>query len=275
MSENSFYLVDAFTSQPFAGNPAAVCLLDRPANPAWMQPVAAEMKHSETAFVSLSPVFSPSPPVFGLRWFTPLKEVRLCGHATLASAHALWESGRLDPHQPAVFDTLSGRLAAVKRGAWIEMDFPARLQQPASLPAGLVESLGATPRYSGNNGQTYLLELESEQAVRQLQPDLARLLTLPVKAVIVTAASASPDYDFVSRFFAPAIGIPEDPVTGSAHCYLAPYWANRLGKTQLCAYQASPRGGEVRLASLEGGRVLLAGQAVTVLAGRLEIVKNP
>ncbi len=261
------YLVDAFTSRPFAGNPAAVCLLDQPASPAWMLAVAAEMKHSETAFLT------PTRPAFGLRWFTPLKEVRLCGHATLASAHILWESGRLDPGQPACFDTLSGRLTAVQCGDWIEMDFPARPQQPASLPEGLVEALGAVPRYTGSNGQTYLLELESEQAVRGLQPDLRRLLELPVKAVIVTALCTSPAYDFVSRFFYPAAGIPEDPVTGSAHCYLAPYWAGRLGKGELSAYQASARGGEVRL-RLAGARVILGGQAVTILEGELNINKS-
>jgi predicted PhzF superfamily epimerase YddE/YHI9 len=148
------------------------------------------------------------------------------------------------------------------------MDFPARLQQPASLPAGLAEVLGASPLYVGSNGQTYLLELDREQTVRDLQPDLPRLLELPVKAVIVTAGSVSPGYDFVSRFFAPAIGIPEDPVTGSAHCYLAPYWAGRLGKAELVAFQASARGGEVRM-QLAGERVLLGGQAVTIFDGEL------
>jgi len=262
--KNNLYLVDAFTCRLFSGNPAAVCLLPAATDPAWMQAVAAEMKHSETAFLA------PNSQSFGLRWFTPLKEVRLCGHATLASAHVLWESGRLEPDQPACFDTLSGRLTAARRGDWIEMDFPARHQQPASPPEGLVDVLGASPLYTGSNGQTYLLELESEQVVRDLQPDLPRLLALPVKAVIVTAAAASPAYDFVSRFFAPAIGIPEDPVTGSAHCYLASYWAGRLGKTEMSAYQASSRGGEVRL-RLMGERVILGGQAVTVLAGELKI----
>jgi len=260
---NNLYLVDAFTSRPFAGNPAAVCLLPAPADPAWMLAVAAEMKHSETAFLT------PNPQGYGLRWFTPLKEVRLCGHATLASAHALWQTGLLDSSQPACFDTLSGRLTATRLGDWIEMDFPARPQKPASPPERLAEVLGASPLYVGSNGQTYLLELESEQVVRDLQPDLQRLLDLPVKAVIVTAPSTSPAYDFVSRFFAPAIGIPEDPVTGSAHCYLAPYWAGRLGKTEMSAYQASSRGGEVRM-RLVGERVILGGQAVTVLAGELK-----
>jgi PhzF family phenazine biosynthesis protein len=261
---NNLYLVDAFTSRQYAGNPAAVCLLDEEASPAWMLAMAAEMKHSETAFVT------PALPAFGLRWFTPLKEVRLCGHATLASAHVLWETGRLDPDQPACFDSRSGRLTAIRRGDWIEMDFPTRPYQPDNLPEGLAEVLGADPVYVGCNGQTYLLELKSEQAVRELQPDLRSLLQLPVKTVIVTAPAAPP-YDFVSRFFAPAIGIPEDPVTGSAHCYLAPYWAGRLGKTELLAYQASARGGEVRL-RLAGERVMLGGQAVTVLAGKLKIV---
>jgi predicted PhzF superfamily epimerase YddE/YHI9 len=264
---DKLYLVDAFTSRPFAGNPAAVCLLSEPASPAWMLAIAAEMKHSETAFLT------PTQQGFDLRWFTPLKEVRLCGHATLASAHALWESGRLEHGQPACFDTLSGRLTAIQCGDWIEMDFPVRPQQPASLPEGLVGVLGAAPRYTGSNGQTYLLELESEQAVRGLQPDLRRLLELPVKAVIVTAPCASPAYDFVSRFFYPAGGIPEDPVTGTAHCYLAPYWAGRLGKSEMLAYQVSARGGEVRL-RLAGERVILGGQAVTVMEGQLNLNKT-
>jgi PhzF family phenazine biosynthesis protein len=263
----NLYLVDAFTSQPYAGNPAAVCFLGQPASPAWMLAMAAEMKHSETAFLT------PNQLGFGLRWFTPLKEVRLCGHATLASAHILWESGRLDPGQTACFDTLSGRLTAVQHGDWIEMDFPVRVQQPASLPEGLAEVLGASPLYTGSNGQTYLLEMESEQTVRDLRPDLPRLLELPVKAVIVTARSVTPGYDFVSRFFAPAIGIPEDPVTGSAHCYLAPYWTGRLGKSDLSAYQASARGGEVRL-RLAGERVILGGQAVTVMEAELNLNQN-
>jgi len=262
--KNNLYLVDAFTLRPFSGNPATVCLLSEPAEASWMLALAAEFKHSETAFVA------PNPQGFGLRWFTPLKEVRLCGHATLASAHVLWETRRLDPGQPACFDTLSGRLTAVRRGDWIEMDFPARTQIPASPPEGLVEVLGASPLYVGCNGQTYLMELESEQVVRDLKPDLQRLLDLPVKAVMVTAPGVSPVYDFVSRFFAPAIGIPEDPVTGSAHCYLAPYWAGRLEKSEMTAYQASSRGGDVRL-RLAGERVILSGQAVTVLAGELKI----
>ena len=258
------YQVDAFTSQPFSGNPAAVCLLEKPAFEGWMTSVAAEMNLSETAFLLRKGE------AFNLRWFTPKREVRLCGHATLASAHVLWETGVLRQDQQACFDTLSGRLTANLRGEWIEMDFPARQQAPAQPPEGLLDALGAAPHYVGLGTQNtvYLLELENEAAVRALQPDFARLAALPVRSVIVTARSSSAEFDIVSRYFAPSVGVNEDPVTGSAHCYLTSYWIERLGKTELTAYQASARGGELRLRR-SGERVILCGQAVTVLAGDL------
>ena len=256
------YQVDAFTPTPFAGNPAAVCPLEAPAPEDWMQAVAAEMNLSETAFLH------PEQDGFRLRWFTPRKEVRLCGHATLASAHVLWESGRLAPEEPARFYTLSGPLTAVRRGGWIEMDFPARIHAPAEPPAGLLEALGAKARAVYGREQSYLVELEDEAAVRGLQPNFTLLGQMPVRSVIVPARSADPEYDFVSRYFAPAIGISEDPVTGSAHCSLAPYWAEKLGKQEMRAYQASARGGSLCV-RLSGERVLLCGQAVTVMTGQL------
>jgi PhzF family phenazine biosynthesis protein len=252
--------VDAFTDKPFAGNPAAVCLLPEEREASWMQAVALEMNLPETAFLVRQP------DGFQLRWFTPAVEVDLCGHATLASAHALWEEGHLRPGEQARFHTRSGLLTADQIGDWIELDFPAKPEQQAAPPDGLAEALGATPKYVGRNAFDYIVELDSEQTVRTLTPNLARLGKLPVRGVIVTSRAA--DYDFVSRFFAPASGINEDPVTGSAHCCLGPFWRSRLNKTEFVAYQASPRGGIVRV-RLEGDRVRLGGQAVTVLRGAL------
>ncbi len=259
------YQVDAFTHQAFAGNPAGVCILPGAAPDAWMQALAREMNLSETAFLV------PQVGGFGLRWFTPAVEVKLCGHATLASAHVLWETGALRPDEPARFHTLSGLLVASRSGDWIQMDFPAAPPQTVEAPAGLSEALGVAPRYVASNAlQDCLIEVEDEDTVRRLRPDFTLLGRLPLRGVIVTAAiSASSEYDFVSRFFAPAAGVSEDPVTGSAHCCLGPFWAARLGKAEMVAYQASPRGGVVRV-RLSGDRVLLGGQAVTVMVGELK-----
>jgi predicted PhzF superfamily epimerase YddE/YHI9 len=254
--------VDAFTDRPFSGNPAAVLILSAPADAEWMQLVAREMNLSETAF--LSPRDDGS---FGLRWFTPTVEVDLCGHATLASAHVLWETGRLHPEAEVRFDTQSGRLVARRAGSWIEMDFPATPDQPSAAPAGLSAALGAEPRYVGRSRFDTLVELGSEAEVRELRPDFGRLKQIP-RGVIVTARSSGGEFDFVSRFFAPAAGIDEDPVTGSAHCCLAPYWAKKLGKKELVGYQASARGGVVRVRDA-GPRVILSGQAVSVLRAEL------
>ncbi len=254
--------VDAFTDTPFRGNPAAVCLVPEPQTDLWMQLVAREMNLSETAFLHRQK------DGFSLRWFTPTVEVDLCGHATLASAHVLWEDGHLGPDQQARFHTRSGLLTADRRGAWIEMDFPAKREEPVPAPPGLAEALGVTPKYVGRNQFDYLVEVEAEEAVRSLKPDHTALAKLPVRGVIVTSRAATHEFDFVSRFFAPGSGIPEDPVTGSAHCALGPFWAARLGKKELVAYQASTRGGVVRV-RLADDRVLLGGQAVTVLRGEL------
>jgi PhzF family phenazine biosynthesis protein len=252
------YQVDSFTDHPFAGNPAGVCLLAKPAQPEWMQNVAREMNLSETAFLVRQT------DGFDLRWFTPAAEVRLCGHATLASAHILWQTAVLAPGEQARFHTLSGLLTATQRADWIEMDFPARPAKPVQPPAGLADALGAQFDYIGRDADDYLVELESEAAVRTLRPDITSLEKLPVRGTIVTARASDPRYDFVSRFFAPAFGVSEDPVTGSAHCCLTPYWAEKLGKTEMLAYQASARGGILRVC-LAGARVLLSGQAVTVM----------
>jgi len=254
--------IDAFAAKPFAGNPAAVCVLPAAREASWMQNVAREMNLSETAFLV------PAADGFDLRWFTPVGEVDLCGHATLASAHALWDCGHLKPDQQARFHTRSGLLTADKRGDWIEMDFPVKAEETAAAPPGLTEALGVKPQYVGRNKFDYIVEVESETTLRNLKPNFSLLSEVTARGVIVTALPESNGFDFLSRFFAPAVGINEDPVTGSAHCCLAPYWSKRLGKTELTAYQASARGGVVRL-HLNGDRVLIGGQAVTVLRGEL------
>jgi PhzF family phenazine biosynthesis protein len=256
------FTVDAFTSQPFAGNPAAVCLLSGPKEDRWLQQVAREMNLSETAFLQ------PEGDGHRLRWFTPATEVDLCGHATLAAAHVLWERGRVRPHEPARFQTRSGVLTARCSGREIEMDFPTTPPEEAPAPAGIAEALGVPLRWVGRNRFDYLIEVAEEETVRTLRPNIAALAALPVRGVIVTARGITPGFDFVSRFFAPAAGVPEDPVTGSAHCALAPFWGQRLGKQEMVGYQASPRGGVVRVRNA-GERVFLIGQAVTVLRGEL------
>jgi PhzF family phenazine biosynthesis protein len=257
-----FTQVDAFTDRPFAGNPAAVCLLPSRRDPIWMQQVAREMNLAETAFLLRRS------DGFDLRWFTPAVEVDLCGHATLASAHVLWEEEHLDEREKARFHTRSGVLTASRQGDLIWLDFPCTPDQPLAKSLDLERSLGAPVRYLGRTQFDYLVELESETEVRALEPDLTAMARFPVRGVIVTARSDSRSWDFVSRFFAPGAGVPEDPVTGSAHCGLAPFWATRLGKEELIGYQASARGGVVRV-RLDGDRVHLGGHAVTVLRGEL------
>jgi predicted PhzF superfamily epimerase YddE/YHI9 len=303
------FQVDAFTNRPFAGNPAGVCLLEGPADDGWMQSLAAEMNVAETAYVY------PLEDGFSLRWFTPSVEVDLCGHATLASAHVLWETGQLPQTEPARFQTRSGVLTASPGGEWIELDFPFVAAEPVDPPVGLLEALGVRAVGVYRAGPDYMVELTSESEVRGANPDLTALAKIQTRGVVVTAVapaaaeprsdisgpgvpfavpagagapSASerpgepsapgvmaagssrghPAYDFVSRFFAPAVGIPEDPATGSSHCALGPFWAARLSKTQLTGYQASARGGVVRVRP-EGRRVHIAGQAVTVFRGEL------
>jgi PhzF family phenazine biosynthesis protein len=254
--------VDSFTDRPFAGNPAGVCELPAARDDRWMQHVAAEMNVSETAFVV------PRDGRYDLRWFTPTVEVDLCGHATLASAHVLWEAGRLRADQDARFETRSGLLSARRAGEWIEMDFPADPPAEITLAEGLPQILGCIPVWAGRGRFDLFVEVDSEETVRALKPRLNALAVLPYRGMVVTARCSSGKYDFVSRFFGPAAGIDEDPVTGSAHCALAPYWHRRLGRDEMMGFQASARGGEVRVRP-SGERVLLAGKAVTVLRGEL------
>jgi len=259
-------LIDAFTDAPFAGNPAAVCLLDGDPSDRWRQSVARELGYSETAYLL------PAAGGFALRWFTPTVEVGLCGHATLASAHFLWEEGLAEPDASIRFETKSGPLVARRRASGIELDFPAEPARACPAPAGLLEGLGARAAWVGRNRFDYLVLVAGEKDVRALAPDFPALGSAcgENRGVMVTAVSDDPGFDFVSRYFAPAAGIDEDPVTGSAHCCLGPFWAERLGKTELRAFQASARGG--RLAVRVGEqRVYLGGNAVTIFRGALAV----
>jgi PhzF family phenazine biosynthesis protein len=254
------YQVDAFADEKFTGNPAAVCILDEPMDDAWMQNVAQEMNLSETAFLLRQD------DGFQLRWFTPAMEVELCGHATLASAHILWETGYLYLGEEARFHTLSGLLTVRRLENNIEMDFPAVQVEQAMVPPGLLDALGVEPLFVGKNRFDYLIEVADASTVRAVQPDFGALGKVDARGVIVASRSDREEYDFISRFFAPAAGVNEDPVTGSAHCALGPYWAARLDKLELVAYQASARGGVVWI-QVNGDRVLLGGRAVTVFRG--------
>jgi PhzF family phenazine biosynthesis protein len=255
--------IDAFADRPFSGNPAAVCLLSEPVPDTWMQQVAAEMNLAETAFLLRED------DGFGLRWFTPTVEVDLCGHATLASAHFLWSDGHLKPKAEARFQTRSGLLTARERDGWITLDFPSTPAVLGYPPHGVEEALGCAPVRTGRSVYDFVVEVEDEAAVRAIHPDLRTINEWPARGVIVTARATTPGVDFVSRFFAPASGVPEDPVTGSAHCTLGPWWAAQLGRDDLIGYQASARGGTVRV-EVRGDRVRLGGQAVTVFRGTLE-----
>jgi PhzF family phenazine biosynthesis protein len=263
-------VVDAFTAEPYRGNPAGICILPAAASVEWMQSVAIEMNHAETAFLVKTG------DDYDLRWFTPGGEVDLCGHATLASAHYLWETGALAADEQARFHTRSGLLTAdrllIDGILWIELDFPSEPVSASATPLGFAAMLGAEPVFVGRNRMDYLAELKDESTVRSLQPDMKQIADLSategVRGIIVTAAGAHSEADIVSRCFFPRFQIDEDPVTGSAHCALAPYWIERLGKQEIVAYQASARGGWLRL-RLAGDRVKLRGQAVTTLRGEL------
>jgi predicted PhzF superfamily epimerase YddE/YHI9 len=259
----TIFQVDAFADRPFAGNPAGVCILERAAPERWMQAVAAEMNVAETAFLVRRDDGS-----FDLRWFTPAVEIDLCGHATLASAHVLWEQGILTAGERARFHTNSGELTAWRDGEMIRMDFPGQPVVPSEAPTTLHTALDVPFSFAGKNKVNWLVEVADETAVLALRPEMRSLATVSSCGVIVTAPSNIPERDFVSRYFAPAAGVDEDPVTGSAHCALAPYWAAKLGKNTLTGYQASKRGGTV-WCSVKDDRVVLGGRAITVLRATL------
>jgi PhzF family phenazine biosynthesis protein len=256
------FQVDAFTDKPFAGNPAAVCVLPEAADERWMQHLANEMNLSETAFLVAQD------DGYHLRWFTPAVEVDLCGHATLASAHILWEQGFLPPGSPARFHTRSGLLRAVRKDSWIELDFPAEPEKQVEIPEGLFKAFGTPAQYVGKNRFDFLLEFESADTIRNMSPDFSLLSKFSCRGFIVTSGADTSPYDFICRFFAPAAGVNEDPVTGSAYCCLGPYWAGKLGKKELTGYQASARGGDVKV-GIGDDRVYIGGQAVTVMRGTL------
>lgn len=254
--------VDAFTNVAFAGNPAAVCVLQEPKPEEWMRNVAREMNLSETAFLL------PHDDGYDLRWLTPAVEVDLCGHATVASAHVLWQDGHLPPGRQARFHTRSGLLLADQCGDWIELDFPIKIASVAEPPAELLPALGVHALAVAKNAFDYLVEVESEEILRGMTPDHSMLRKIPVRGVIATSRSSTAGFDFISRFFAPGSGIDEDPVTGSSHTALGPYWGGKLGKSEMTGYQASARGGVVRV-RLNSDRVVLGGQAVTVMQAQL------
>jgi PhzF family phenazine biosynthesis protein len=258
------FQVDAFTNKPFSGNPAAVCILGEFPQDSWMQNVAFEMNLSETAFVC------PGDNGFDLRWFTPLVEVDLCGHATLATSHILWETGTAPADEKLSFQTRSGILHATRLGDWIELDFPASSVSPAKSSVDLTEALalGSEPVFVGRSEFDFFVEIDSEQELRGLRPKMEMIERAGARGVIVTSRTGGDEYHFISRFFAPQSGVPEDPVTGSAHCSLGPYWGEKLDLQEMIAFQASPRGGEVRV-RLGGDRVYISGQAVTVLQAEL------
>ncbi len=262
-SLQKFVVVDAFTDRPFAGNPAAVCVMEGPADEAWMKAVAREMNLSETAFL-----YPEGEQTWRLRWLTPQVEVDLCGHATLASAHVLWQTGRLAPEADARFLSRSGPLGARRQDGRIVLDFPAQTPMPGAPLPGLAQALGATPVSVARGRTDTLVELASAAEVRELKPDMTAIAALDTRCVMVTAPGDLPGIDFVSRFFGPRVGIPEDPVTGAAHTLLGPFWAARLGKQQLVGYQASARGGTVYL-QLRGDRLDLGGHAVTISEGEI------
>ncbi len=255
--------VDAFTDKPFSGNPAAVCVLPAPKDDEWMQNVAQEMNLSETAFLVKQE------DGYSLRWFTPATEVPLCGHATLASSHVLWSENHLSANESARFHTKSGLLIAKKQEDWIELDFPANPSQPTSTTAELSEALGVPVKTVMKNSLGYLVEVESEDLVRNIEPNFTTLTDKFPEVIVTSLAENSSEYDFVSRFFCPGLGINEDPVTGAAHCCLAPYWRNKLNKDEFLAYQASSRGGVVKVKYPGFDRVFLSGQSVTVLRGEI------
>lgn len=260
--ELTLYQVDAFTNKPFAGNPAGVCILPSPREAGWMQQVAQEMNLSETAFLHKRN------DGFQLRWFTPTVEVDLCGHATLASAHVLWETGTLPLNQIARFHTKSGILTTERDNEWLELDFPLLTERKIDAPKKLATILGAKPTYVGKNRMDYLVEVASEDVVKKMTPNLTQLAKLPCRGVIVTAKAAHRPFDFVSRFFAPRVGVDEDPATGSSHCCLGPYWRRQLGKSEFLAQQLSSRGGIIRV-KVGDKRVKIGGQAITVFQMQL------
>ncbi len=257
------YVVDSFTNRAFTGNPAGVCILEEKISDNLMLKIAGELKHSETAFIFIEDNN------FFIRWFTPETEVPLCGHGTIAAAHILWEEGYINRDQNISFQTKESGILNISYSDYkINMDFPQMFTKEIKSDEPLLKALGITPIYISSDNIRYLVELNSEDDVRNLKPDFNLIKKLN-KRVIITAKSNSPEYHFVSRMFAPSIGIDEDPVTGSAHCYLAPYWSKKLNKTTLIGYQVSFRPGIITCILTDNKRVTLQGSAKTIIKGEL------
>jgi predicted PhzF superfamily epimerase YddE/YHI9 len=261
-SKHQIFQIDAFTDHAFGGNPAAVCLPAQPCEAEWMHALARELNQSSTTFVEQRP------DGFSIRWFTRREELVINGTGTLCAAHVLWETGRLPQEQEARLESRSGLLTARWDNGWIDIDFPAGSVTTVDPPAGLVEGLGATPTLVVRSNRNVIAVFESEADVRALQPDYPTLARVEARGIIATAADAGSQYDFISRYFGPAGGITEDPVNGSSHTELGPFWQARLGRDELLAQQASPRSGLLRLRP-RGDRVSIAGKAVTVARGEL------
>lgn len=259
---HALYQVDAFTQKPFEGNPAAVCVLEGPQKEDWMQSLASEMNLSETAFLL------PEQDGWRLRWFTPTTEVDLCGHATLASAMVLFETHPELRDDTIRFLTKSGELLAKWVEGQVELNFPAMKPQPLTVPNQVVKVLGFQPVGAVFSGNYFLFEAGDPSQIMDADPDMDDLAGLPMPEVIITAKSPMPEYDFISRFFAPQLGVDEDPVTGSAHCLLTPYWGEKLGKKRLSAFQASKRGGSLELEWVDD-RILIKGSAAFIFKAEL------
>lgn len=257
----TIYQVDAFTKEVFRGNPAAICPLDKWLDADLMQKIALENNLSETAF------FVKKDDVYEIRWFTPTFEIDLCGHATLASAFVIFEILKAESEVVNFHSHKSGKLSVEKNGDVLTLDFPSRPVSPAEVPTGLIEALGKTPKEIFK-ARDYFLVYENEREILDIKPDFSRLLKIEAHGFIVTAKGDSAD--FVSRFFAPEVGVFEDPVTGSSHCNLVPFWAERLGKTEMFAKQISQRGGEL-FCELRGNRVKIGGNAVLYLKGEIYV----
>lgn len=257
-------IINTFTEQAFKGNPAAVCFLSDEKESSWMQTVAKELNLPTTAFIWFIN------DEYHLRWFTPSVEIPICGHGTLASAYFLWEKRYVDKARSIPFHTKSGVIKAQLIDGWIQLQFPAIIEQNVVAPELLIKALGVEPVYVGKSRLDYLVEVESEEIVRNLKPNIDLIAQLPVRGVIVTSHSNANEFDFVSRFFSPAQGIIEDYVNGSSHCCLGPYWKNKLHKTDFTAYQASERGGIIKIKVL-GDEIFLSGKSITIFEGKLTV----
>jgi len=262
------FTVDSFTNKPFTGNPAGVCILDNDCPDELYQQIAREINYSETAFLIRQN------DNYKIRWFTPKTEVNLCGHATLAAAHILYEYQYCDPSSVIRFDSQSGRLIAKKTGDKIELNFPQLFVDKTASNEILEKAFGIKPTYVGKNDNRYLIEIDDYEKLLTIKPDFQLLKSLDLGRFIITVKSKNPDYDFISRYFAPGVGVPEDPVTGTAHCYLAPYWGQKLNKKIMIGFQASDRSGTIECELIDDKRVLMRANAIVIYELVPKWIKN-